>query len=203
MNGANAWARPAEALPMTLLRAPGSPAAAGESGPGSDHVVVEAYRPAWPGQFRVEAEVLRTALSTLAPRLEHIGSTAVPGLAAKPTVDILLGVRRPADIDAHASRLRNFGYAPTAQTDYDGAERRFLVRTVRGVRTHHVQVVEVFSEAWHRLLLFRDLLRIDPQLAIEYGALKRTLAARHAKNRIAYTAGKSAFIQAVIGVQPA
>jgi GrpB-like predicted nucleotidyltransferase (UPF0157 family) len=83
------------------------------------------------------------------------------------------------------------------------AQRRFLIRTVRGVRTHHVHVVEASGGAWHRLLLFRDLLRIEPQLAVEYGQLKRTLAARHANNRIAYAAGKSAFIQAVLGLQPA
>jgi GrpB-like predicted nucleotidyltransferase (UPF0157 family) len=203
MDGALAQARSADGFSTTLPRAPGSPAAVSEPGPGSDHVIVETYRPAWPGQFRVEAEVLRTALAPLAPRLEHIGSTAVPGLAAKPIIDILLGVRTPAQIDAHAARLRNFGYVLTPQTDCGDGDRRFLARTVRGARTHHVHVVEVLGDAWHRLLLFRDLLRIDPQLAVEYGQLKRTLAARHAKNRLAYAAGKTAFIQAVLGVQPA
>ena len=201
MDGAMAVARPVNFVSMTLPRESGSLAAAGEPGPGSDQVLVEPYRPAWPGQFRVEAEVLRTALAVLAPRIEHFGSTAVPGLAAKPIVDILLGVRQPADVDAHAARLRNFGYVLAPHAGYDGDERRFLVRTVRGVRTHHVHVVDVVSKAWHRLLLFRDLLRMDAQLAVEYGNLKRTLAARHAKNRIAYSAGKTAFIQAVLGVQ--
>lgn len=203
MNVAIAPARPTNARPITPLRAPGSRAEAGESGPGGDQIVVEAYRPAWPGQFRVEAEVLRTALSNLAPRVEHVGSTAVAGLPARPTVDILLGVLRPADIDAHTSRLRNFGYAPAPHSDNDGEQRRFLARTVRGALTHHVHVVEAFSHTWHRLLLFRDLLRIDPQLVSEYAALKRSLAARYAKNRIAYTAGKTAFIQAVLGLPSA
>lgn len=191
-------------------RAPGAMATAISPGPGGDHnpdsIATVAYRPAWPGQYRVEAEVLRTALAALAPRTEHIGSTAVPGLASKPIIDILLGVRNPADLDDYAERLHNFGYAlapqPLApQPDYDLDDRRFLVRSVRGVRTHHVHVVETSGETWHRLLLFRDLLRVDPQLAVEYGQLKQTLAMRHPRDRYSYSAGKTAFIQAVLGVQ--
>jgi GrpB-like predicted nucleotidyltransferase (UPF0157 family) len=194
--------------PMTLNRAPAAMAAAMPAGPGSDHDLTDSielvsYRPAWPGQYRVEAEVLRTALQALAPRCEHIGSTAVAGMTAKPIVDILLGVRNPADIDEHAARLRNFGYVLTPHAEYGIAGRRFLVRRVRGARTHHVHVVETFSDAWHRLLLFRDLLRIDPQLAVEYAQLKRALAARHPSDRFSYSAGKTAFIQAVLGVQTA
>jgi GrpB-like predicted nucleotidyltransferase (UPF0157 family) len=163
-------------------------------------IALSLYHPSWPARYRVEAEVLRVALAGLAPHLEHIGSTAVPGLAAKPIVDILVGIERPAEIDAHTERLANFGYRTIGGSEYSERDQRFLVRTVRGMRTHHVHVVEHMNDAWHRLLLFRDVLRIDPQLALEYEQLKRELAAKFPTSRLGYTAGKSDFIKSVIGV---
>lgn len=169
--------------------------------PTATALALAPYHPSWPARYRVEIEVLRVALAPLAPRFEHIGSTAVPGLAAKPIVDILLGLRRPADIEAYAGRLANFGYQLASGIDYEADDRRFLVRTVRAVRTHHVHVVELMAEPWHRLLLFRDMLRIDPSLAREYELLKRRLAAEAGTNRFAYAGGKTLFVQAALGVQ--
>src|SRR5882672_9847669 len=163
-------------------------------------IALSPYHPSWPARYRVEAEVLRVALAACTPHLEHVGSTAVPGLAAKPIVDILVGIERPADIDAHTGRLANFGYRAIGGSEYSERDQRFLVRTVRGVRTHHVHVVEHMNDSWHRLLLFRDVLRIDPQLAAEYEQLKRKLAAQFPTSRLGYTAGKSDFIKSVIGV---
>ncbi len=188
----------AEALANALS---GSHSAGRAGAPFSDEAIaLSPYHPSWPARYRVEAEVLRVALAKLTPHLEHIGSTAVPGLAAKPIVDILLGIERPADIDAHSERLANFGYRAIGGSEYSERDQRFLVRTVRGVRTHHVHVVEHMNDGWHRLLLFRDVLRIDPQLAAEYEQLKRNLAAKFPTSRLGYTAGKSDFIKSVIGV---
>jgi GrpB-like predicted nucleotidyltransferase (UPF0157 family) len=156
--------------------------------------------PSWPARFRVEAEVLRVALSSLSPLIEHIGSTAVLGLAAKPVIDMLVGISQPADIDRQADRLANFGYRLVTGVEYLQPGRRLLVRTVRGVKTHQVHVVESFGEHWHRLLLFRDMLRIDRRLAEAYAALKQRLAEEHPGSAVAYASGKSNFVASVLGV---
>lgn len=162
----------------------------------ASHVVDEPielvpYHPSWPARFRVEAEVLRVALAPLAPRFEHIGSTAVPGLETKPIIDIMLGVRHPALVEEHARRLANFGYQLLPSAYDESGQRRFLVRTVRGMRTHHVHVVEFSGEHWHRLLLFRDLLRIDAALAADYVRLKRELCRQFARNRLPIRAARA------------
>jgi GrpB-like predicted nucleotidyltransferase (UPF0157 family) len=119
-------------------------------------------------------------------------------MPGRPIVDILLGLPHVSDLEPHINRLRNFGYAlavdPAMRPD-----RRILVRTVRGVQTHEVQVVETFSDDWHRALLFRDLLRTDPLLAAEYEGVRRRLAADHAARPLAYERGKVLFIESVLG----
>jgi GrpB-like predicted nucleotidyltransferase (UPF0157 family) len=157
------------------------------------------YHPAWPARFRVEAEVLRVALATLTPVVEHVGSTAVPGLAAVPVIDIAVGVADPAAVDAHAERLSNFGYRLMRTPEYMSPDRRVLMRTVRGVRTHHVHVVTAFGDAWHRLLMFRDMLRLDPDLATTYASLKRELARQTQGRPLMYAVGKADFIRSMLG----
>lgn len=173
--------------------------AGGASAAAAPRLELAAYHPSWPARYRVEVEVLRVALSPLAPRFEHVGSTAVPGLAAKPIIDVLIGLDRPAMIEDYAGRLANFGYQLLGGSDYGQDGRRFLVRSVRGMRTHHVHVVERMGEQWHRLLLFRDMLRLDAQLAADYEQLKRKLLAT-SPSRLDYTNGKSGFVQSAIGV---
>ncbi|MDZ7653048.1 MAG: GrpB family protein [Burkholderiaceae bacterium] len=157
------------------------------------------YHPAWSARFRVEAEVLRVALATLTPVIEHVGSTAVPGLAAVPVIDMALGVADPTAVDAHAERLSNFGYRLMSAPEYMATDRRVLMRTVRGVRTHHVHVVTAFGDAWHRLLMFRDMLRLDPDLATTYAALKRELARQTQGRPLMYAVGKADFIRSILG----
>jgi GrpB-like predicted nucleotidyltransferase (UPF0157 family) len=169
-----------------------APAAAGDA-------ELAPYHPSWPARFRVEAEVLRVALAPLAPVIEHVGSTAVPGLAALPVIDMAVGVAVPAELDAHADRLANFGYRLMRATDDTTPGRRTLLRTVRGVRTHHVHVVTAFGDAWHRLLMFRDMLRLDGDLAASYASLKHELARQARSRPLLYAAGKADFIRSVLG----
>jgi GrpB-like predicted nucleotidyltransferase (UPF0157 family) len=157
------------------------------------------YHPAWPARFRVEAEVLRVALASLAPVIEHVGSTAVPGMAAVPVIDLAVGVADPAAVDAQSERLSNFGYRLMNTPEYRATDRRVLVRTVRGVRTHHVHVVTAFGDAWHRLLMFRDMLRLDPDLAATYISLKRELARQTQGRPLMYAVGKADFIRSMLG----
>jgi GrpB-like predicted nucleotidyltransferase (UPF0157 family) len=198
---------PALTLPPLMQRAPNAIAARSGADPatGRDHapaapgpfIEIAPYLPSWPARFRVESVVLRAALDALQPRFEHVGTTAVPRMPGRPIVDILLGLPRACDLEPHLDRLRNFGYA--LAVDPGSRDRRTLVRTVRGVQTHEVQVVETFSDNWHRTLLFRDLLRTDPLLAAEYEDVRRRLAADHAASPLAYERGKAVFIESVLG----
>ncbi len=174
-------------------------AAAAAAEAANDAAELSPAHPAWPARFRVEAEVLRVALGPLAPRIEHVGSTAVPGLAALPVIDIAVALAVPAAVDAYGERLGNFGYRLMTEPAYVAPDRRVLLRIVRGVRTHHVHVVQAGSEAWHRLILFRDMLRLDRDLALTYESLKRELARQTRGRPLLYATGKADFIRSVLG----
>jgi GrpB-like predicted nucleotidyltransferase (UPF0157 family) len=165
----------------------------------NDDAELAASHPAWPARFRVEAEVLRVALGPLGPAIEHVGSTAVPGLAAVPVIDIAIALTQPADIDTYGERLANFGYRLMTDPAYVATDRRVLLRVVRGVRTHHVHVVRAGSDAWHRLVLFRDMLRLDRDMALTYESLKRELARQTRGRPLLYATGKADFIRSVLG----
>jgi len=138
-------------------------------------------------------------------RIEHFGSTAVPGLAAKPIVDILVEVT-----DLNETRVRiaplleaqgyEYFWRPTHGDDVPPFYAWFIKRHPRtSARTHHIHMVEShFSEHWDRLL-FRDYLIDHPEVVREYGILKAGLASAHPKDRVAYTRGKTEFIVRVTG----
>lgn len=168
-----------------------------EPGGGAAQLALSPYQAGWPARFRVEAEVLRVALAALTPTVEHVGSTAVPGLAARPVIDMLVGLPAPVLIDAFSARLSNFGYIVLPPSQDDGV--RVVVRQLRGVRTHHVQVVGTYGDDWHRILLFRDLLRHDEALARQYTLVKLDLMRQHHGDAMAYASGKASFIRAIVG----
>ena len=147
------------------------------------------YNPLWPRAFAKEAERIQ-ALSDLVLDIEHIGSTSVPGLRAKPIIDLQLGV---ADIDHGLLFIQ-----PMARLGYDYAGSQGIADHHifgRGAaRTHLVHVVVFESDQWRRTLRFRDRLRAEPQLRAEYQALKVALTDQ-SPDRAAYTAGKTAFVQ--------
>jgi GrpB-like predicted nucleotidyltransferase (UPF0157 family) len=149
-----------------------------------------AYNPFWPQAYAEEAARIGPALGDLALAIEHQGSTSVPGLSAKPIIDIQVGV---AQID-HGLRF----IKPLAALGYDYAgdqgipEHDVFGRGV--VRTHLVHIAVFESEPWFRTLRFRDRLRADPELRAAYQALKLSLAAG-VVTRAEYTAGKTAFIE--------
>jgi GrpB-like predicted nucleotidyltransferase (UPF0157 family) len=171
----------------------------------NDEITVVPYSPAWTARFRIESKLLHVALGDLSPAIEHIGSTSVPGLAAKPIIDLLVGVKSLADFEARADRLAVYGYEYIPEYERALPDRRFFKRVVRGVRTHHVHVVEQYGLYWKRYLKFRDHLRGDTWLAARYAEVKRRLAARYRFDRDAYTNGKTGFVEAVLAMplQPA
>ncbi len=161
------------------------------------------YDPAWPDVFCAEeARLLRYFPDGVIVRVEHIGSTAVPGLAAKPIIDILVGVTDVTVVrDLVAPRMEAAGYdyfwRPTSGNDVGPFYPWFIGRDAEGARISHVHVVEMNNiEQWDRVL-FRDYLRDHPEAAEEYAALKRTLADRFGDDREAYTEEKTAFISRI------
>jgi GrpB-like predicted nucleotidyltransferase (UPF0157 family) len=170
----------------------------------SEEVSVVAYDPAWPAAFAAERdELLSLVPPGIITRIEHFGSTAVPGLAAKPIIDMLAEV---TDLDTVRQRvapiLEAHGYEyvwrPTMGDDGPPWYAWFIKRDAQtGVRTHHIHMVEAdFTEHWDRLL-FRDHLIAHPELAAEYGQLKERLAEEHPGDRVAYTQAKTEFVTRV------
>jgi GrpB-like predicted nucleotidyltransferase (UPF0157 family) len=165
-----------------------------------DEVEVVNYDPRWPTLFDEEAKRLRAALDpSLISGLEHFGSTAVPGLSAKPIIDILIAVRSLADAQtSFVEALRKLDYVYWAENPKK--DRMFFVKGMPPFgsrRSHHVHVTETHGEMWQRLA-FRNYLRAHPGEAEIYEQLKRRLATEHQTDREAYTDAKSAYIESVM-----
>lgn len=163
-----------------------------------EQVALQAYSPSWPALFAAERDRL---LSQRLPGLldiQHIGSTAVPGLAAKPIIDMLAGVESMAVAASLAGPLCQSGYTTSAEFNATLTDRKWFMRWADGHRTHHLHLVVHQGEVWRQHIQFRDALRADPQLAARYLALKTELAARHAQDREAYTDAKAEFIRSVM-----
>lgn len=160
--------------------------------------------PTWPVQFAQQRVILEDPLGPwLAGPVEHIGSTSVPGLRAKPVVDMLAPVTSLTAARAAIPVLRQAGWWDWPQ-DPAGHYRLWLLRPSPAARTHHLQVIERGDVHAQALLAFRDALRGDPALRDEYAALKDGLAADHPDNRNAYTNAKAEFVAHVLrlaGVQ--
>jgi GrpB-like predicted nucleotidyltransferase (UPF0157 family) len=150
------------------------------------------YDPAWPGQAAAELARIADALGPVAVRLEHVGSTAVPGLAAKPIIDLLVSVADIDDEGAYVGPLEGLGYLHAPSPGF-----HFFGRPHARPRTHHVQVCAAGSEFEHRHLAVRDHLRARPDEAADYAALKREVAERHPQDRIAYIEGKDGYVRAL------
>lgn len=159
-------------------------------------VRVVLHDPRWAVLFADAARELGQALGPAARAIHHVGSTAVPGLCAKPILDVLVSI---ADFDRGPDlvpRLEALGYE--FRPDEDIADRHFFRRHRGAVRTHHLSLAEPSS--WHHraTLAFRDALRADAGRAREYAALKLDLARRHPRDRPAYIEGKTGFVERVL-----
>ena len=161
-------------------------------------VVIVPYDPRWPRLFQAESELIRKQIGSYLEALEHIGSTAVPRLAAKPIIDIMPGLRQLSDARGCIEPLAAIGYEYVPEYESELPERRYFRKGPPEGRTHHVHMVEAATDFWHRHLLFRDYLRTHSETAKEYEALKHRLARENRTDRDAYTSGKTPFIEAVI-----
>ncbi len=163
-----------------------------------DEVVIVEYDPRWPVMFQHEAERIGRVLpSDVLLGVEHIGSTAIPGLSAKPVIDILVSVVSPLVIEEVVAGLSTLGYEYQGEREIPGWHF-FRKGAVKFRRTHHLHLMEAGHVKGQEALLFRDYLRACPDEAQHYETLKRTLAARFHSDRQAYTDAKSDFIAAAL-----
>ncbi len=158
-------------------------------------VVIVEYDPDWPRQYEEERQRIVAAIGDCALGIEHVGSTAVPGLAAKPIIDIMVGVRRLEDAQQCMESLAGIGYI--FQPD-DTIPERVYFNKGPADRHRHLHMTELGGQFWQDHLLFRDYLRAHPDSAAAYAALKRELADRFTTDRIGYTDAKTEFIQSVV-----
>jgi len=166
----------------------------------SERIEIVPYDPNWPSVFIAERDRIAAALGGLVLRIDHNGSTSVPGLAAKPIIDIQISVRRLQPLETFAAPLRSLGYVHVPHPDDSFCP--FFHRPATWPHTHHVHVVGSGGTEERRTLAFRDYLREHPDVAHEYEELKRGLASQHTasdfSSREAYAEAKTEFITNII-----
>jgi GrpB-like predicted nucleotidyltransferase (UPF0157 family) len=159
-------------------------------------VQIEPYNPAWPEAFLVERDLLRSVLEPwLVGPIEHVGSTAVSGLAAKPVIDIMAPV---GDLETSRGALVALQAVGYCYAPYKPEAMHWLCKPDPERRTHHLHLVPLNSGLWTDCLAFRDLLRSNESVAKEYVALKNLLATAHRSDRERYTEEKGAFIESAL-----
>lgn len=160
-----------------------------------ERIEIRAYDPTWPSQFEAESRRLRTLCGGKLLAIEHVGSTAVTGLSAKPIIDILATVQSIQLADEVLAFLCENGYTTSAEFNAALGDEHWMMRQEKGHRTHHLHLVLPMSEVWSNKIRFRDLLRRDENLRQNYVELKANLANTLSENREAYTDAKTEFVR--------
>jgi GrpB-like predicted nucleotidyltransferase (UPF0157 family) len=156
---------------------------------------VYSYDSAWPSLYHAEAARLMEAFGTSLLAVHHIGSTSVPGLAARPTIDIMVEVHDIVSVDALNPALIELGYEPCGEFGISG--RRYFPRVIGETHTHHMHVFQVGDQQLLRHIIFREYLIVHPDEAFAYGRLKTNLAEQYTFDVSGYLDGKDAFIKAL------
>ncbi|WP_338017248.1 GrpB family protein [Vreelandella alkaliphila] len=159
-----------------------------------EEVVILPYDAKWQRIFEEERDRLLHLFPGDFLAVEHFGSTAVPGLAAKPVIDILAGVDSMSRADELMEPLCRASYATSMEFNASLVGRRWLMRWAEGRRTHHLHLMVYGSREWDQRLAFRNILRTHPELAQRYEKNKRLWATEFRLDREAYTAAKAGFI---------
>ena len=164
-----------------------------------EEVALVPYDPQWPSLFETERERLVGLFPSQLLDIQHFGSTAIPGIPAKPIIDLLAGVESMAVADSLVEPLLDSCYTTSAEFNATLTDRRWFMRWADGHRTHHLHLVVLGGTEWRRRLRFRNTLRADTELAHRYALLKEEVAAQHRMDREAYTRAKSEFVLSVVG----
>jgi len=160
-------------------------------------VTIVDYDPMWPTLYEKEKMKISEALGNKALAIEHIGSTSVPGLGAKPIIDIMVCVQSNLDADICVPLLKGIGYTDVTVQVGNPDWYYCLGKESCGVG-YHLHLMKNMSVFSKRHLLFRDRLRANPDIARKYFELKKELAAKYRSDRTAYTESKSAFIESIL-----
>lgn len=160
-----------------------------------DSIQIAEYDSAWPVAFEALASRVRACLGELVLRIEHVGSTAVPELAAKPVIDLDVVVAGPRDMSIAVEKLATIGYVHEGDLGIEGRE---AFRWPAGEQRHHLYLLVDGARELRRHIAFRDALRANLGFRSEYAALKRTLADRYRTDIDAYSAGKNEFVESVL-----
>jgi GrpB-like predicted nucleotidyltransferase (UPF0157 family) len=158
-------------------------------------ILIADYDPEWPALFTRVCSFIEPALAGLTCRIEHVGSTAVPGLAAKPIIDLDVVVASSKDMPVAIERLQSLGYAHEGDLGVAGRE---AFRAPAAMPGHHLYLCAQDSAALANHLAVRDALRADPVLAQGYGRLKRRLAKEAGSDIARYVEGKTAFLRSIL-----
>jgi GrpB-like predicted nucleotidyltransferase (UPF0157 family) len=166
---------------------------------GAGSIIISDYDPNWPTLFEQERTRIKNALGSFALVIEHVGSTAVPGLPSKPIIDLLVGVPNLEEVKERCIDLieaLGYNYIPRYASWLPG--ELFFRKGPPGPWTHHVHLMKPLNPRWEALLLFRDYLRAHPEAVRAYADIKRALAASSKDNIEAYRNGKNAFVEKTI-----
>lgn len=158
------------------------------------HYQVAPHDPDWKRQYAHEAESITGALTSISVRLQHIGSTAIPNIDAKPIIDILMEVDDLGALDSLSPAIERLGYE--VMGEFGIPERRYFRKNdAAGTRTHQIHAFQTGSPGAVRHLVFRDYMIAHPEAALAYSTLKQSLARQHPDDFEAYMDGKDAFIK--------
>lgn len=158
-------------------------------------IIIEDYSPHWPEAFEAIRTRIAPAVTEFAASIEHVGSTAVPGLAAKPIIDIDILLKPTAELSLTIEKLFAIGYQHQGTLGVAG--RDAFKAPLHDVQ-HHLYVCSAAGQEFHRHITFRDYLRTHPKDAGDYARLKRSLAAKFRDDREAYSLGKTNFINEIL-----
>lgn len=154
------------------------------------------HNPNWEKQFEYEKKGILNALGNSVIGIEHIGSTSVKGLKAKPIIDIIVGIHNLDEVSKFISPLNEIGFEYVPKPEFK--DRKFFRKGRWAQGTCHLHICEFNSSEWIEKLLFRDYLRLNPRAAEEYTLLKKELASKYRFDRSTYTMEKEPFINSII-----
>jgi GrpB-like predicted nucleotidyltransferase (UPF0157 family) len=160
-------------------------------------IIIEPYSDDWKLAFEKESELLLNSINDKDIVIEHIGSTSVIGLGAKPIIDIMIGLKDFSTANTHIPTIVNLGYKYVSKFECIMPYRRFFTKELNGEKTHHIHMVQLGTEFWNRHLLFRDHLRNDINDRNKYLELKINLADKEWKNGSEYADAKTDFIRQI------
>lgn len=159
-------------------------------------IKIDEYSEDWPAVFEGEKKIIQNTIGNV--EIRHIGSTSVPGLSAKPVIDMMGKVESLEDVKNFIEPLEKIGYVYIPELELQIPDRKFFQKRVGDVPKYHLSFAEPASRYWKEHILFRDYLRAHPEAVKEYENLKKQLAGKFVSDFDAYNAGKTEFIKSIL-----